>query len=89
MNKPITLCTRCIEYARCGLTYDGDKCRRIRTVEPTNADRFRSMTDEEMANEFSGQCPAVFGGTRMSGEDCAGFESCQECWLDWLKQEVM
>ena len=88
MNKPITLCDRCKEYARCGLSYDGDNCRRIRTVEPTNADRFRSMTDEEMANEFSGQCPEVFGGTRMSGEDCAGFESCQECWLDWLKQEV-
>jgi hypothetical protein len=54
----------------------------------TNADKLRAMTDEEMANEFSGQCPAVFGGYRMSGEDCAGFESCQECWIDWLKQEV-
>lgn len=54
----------------------------------TNADRIRSMTDDELANELSGQCPAIFGGYRMSGEDCAGFESCQECWLDWLKQEV-
>ncbi len=70
----------------CGIGINGE--REYYTRKPiTNADRIRSMTDEEMANEFSGQCPAVFGGTRMSGEDCAGFESCQDCWLDWLKQK--
>ena len=57
------------------------------TPPKTKADRIRAMSDEEMAKEFSGQCPAIFGGTRMAGEECAGFESCQDCWLDWLKQE--
>ena len=50
MNKPITLCDRCKENARCCLNYDGDNCRRARTVEPTNADRIRSMTDGELAD---------------------------------------
>ena len=54
----------------------------------SNADKFRTMTDEEMANEFRGQCPAIFGGTRQDQNECASFESCQECWLDWLKQEA-
>lgn len=49
MDKPITLCDRCDIWARCCLVYDGNACRRNRTVEPTNADKIRSMTDEELA----------------------------------------
>lgn len=52
MNRPITLCNRCKEGARCCLNYDGDNCRRSRTVEPTNADRIRSMTDDELAEWY-------------------------------------
>ena len=78
MNKPITLCDRCKEYARCCLNYDGDNCRRSRTVEPTNADRIRAMTDKELAEwieEISLHTEWTFylqGGT----------------WLDWLKKET-
>ena len=50
MDKPITLCDRCDNWARCCLDYDGNACRRNRTVEPTNADRIRAMSDEELAN---------------------------------------
>lgn len=72
MNKPITLCDRCKEYARCALNYDGDNCRRIRTVEPTNADRIRSMTDEELAAWLDDRAMLPVNGL----------------WLDWLRQEA-
>lgn len=89
MNKPITLCDRCKEYARCCLNYDGDNCRRSRTVEPTNADRIRAMSDEELAewifrnqmNLFKLMCDA-FGYTEYD-------EKKMEHWdniLTWLKQ---
>ena len=80
--EPLTKCFVC--------NFSGIECKNFEMYKPnsqTNADKIRAMSDEEMANEFSGQCPAIFGGTRMSGEECAGFESCQECWLDWLRQE--
>ena len=76
MNRPITLCDRCKEYARCCLNYDGDNCRRSRSVEPTNADRIRSMTDEELAGFISMQIIDRNIGVPV------------ESWLDWLKQEV-
>lgn len=76
MNKPITLCDRCKEYARCCLNYDGENCRRSRSVEPTNADRIRSMTDEELAGFISMQIIDRNIGVPV------------ESWLDWLKQEV-
>ena len=79
MNKPITLCDRCKEYARCCLNYDGDNCRRNRTVEPTNADRIRAMTDEELAKKIS--------GIESFALTCGGGWP-PEKWLDWLKQEA-
>ncbi len=50
----------------------------------TNADRIRTMTDEELAIEETskGGCP----------HDCEMPDDldtdCVRCWLDWLKQEV-
>lgn len=51
----------------------------------THADRFRAMTDEEMAEYFSNlSCHEA-----ASREFCIKHEGdCTECWLDWLKQEV-
>jgi len=74
MNKPITLCDRCKEYALCCLNYDGGNCRRARSVEPTNADRIRSMSDEEFSHF-------------LFGIQCAPASRPKE-WLDWLKQEA-
>ena len=79
MNRPITLCDRCKEYARCCLNYDGDNCRRNRTVEPKNADRIRSMTDEELAKKIS--------GIESFALTCGGGWP-PEKWLDWLNQEA-
>ena len=51
----------------------------------TNADRIRSMTDEELAEflpgyKFGFNCPP---GER---EQCPG--ECVPCWRTWLQQEV-
>lgn len=51
----------------------------------TNADRIRSMTDEELGkllNEF-GHCPL----SRIE-DDCRSYDRCRDCWIDWLKEEV-
>ena len=79
MNKPTTLCDRCKEYARCVLNYDGDNCRRSRTVEPTNADRIRAMTDEELAKKIS--------GIESFALTCGGGWP-PEKWIGWLRQEA-
>lgn len=54
---------------------------------PSNGDKIRRMTDEEIAEMMSpnesGCQPAMRGGV-----DCSGQISCYRCWLDWLKQEV-
>lgn len=54
----------------------------------TNADRIRSMTDEELA----GWIDTVFGDCEWCypekiGDDCET-RDCKLCILDWLKQEV-
>lgn len=52
----------------------------------TNADRFRAMTDEELAMFFDLEaflCP-------WCDVSCGGVEElpCRQCILKWLKQEV-
>lgn len=79
MDKPITLCDRCDIYMSCLLDYDGPACRRDRTVEPTNADRIRGMTDEELANIICCQ-------NNKSGDECFDAD-CYSCTLDWLREE--
>lgn len=49
----------------------------------SNADRIRSMTDEELAKWRSrGQCPT---GHYHGDYDCMN-RSCKDCWLEWLKE---
>ena len=89
MDKPATLCDKCEIAAICLLDYDGVACRKSRTVEPTNGDRIRAMTDEELAKLISdddgccipaGKCPEEFVSK--------GFLKCRACWLKWLQQEA-
>lgn len=87
MNKPITLCDRCDIAASCLLNYDGVPCRKNRTVEPTNADRLRAMTDEELARWIMSIEPAACPFRDDHGDDCH-FTHCRDCWLEWLKQEA-
>lgn len=69
----------------CGSTGGAATCPH-RQKKQTNADRIRSMTDEELANwleQFASceLCPAI-------RERCGYGDGCINAWLDWLKQEA-
>lgn len=56
---------------------------------PTNADRIRSMTDEELAKFFADyvschDCPIPYCKVRFTMERLG----CQANWLNWLRQEA-
>lgn len=52
---------------------------------PTNADRIRSMSDEELARYFSD----IGCHKQADREICLAHDkNCEWCWLDFLKQEV-
>ena len=61
---PTAPCYECLDY------------NKWQTTKPTNADRIRSMTDEELAKFISGKA-------RTFGEEYEGYMSA----LDWLRQE--
>lgn len=49
----------------------------------TNVDRIRAMTDRELAVLLQNSC------CRPDLTDCPEkIDDCEECWLDWLKQEA-
>ena len=55
-------------------------------VQKTNADRIRSMTDEELANKFEEiQLKTV---KAYGNDDLLLKGELKKYWLDWLKQEV-
>lgn len=50
----------------------------------TNADRIRSMTDDELVDWITRDCPG-------SPKPCIKVHyrvDCKSCWFDWLKQEA-
>lgn len=52
----------------------------------SNADRIRSMSDEELAIIFNSAiaCPGWMG----DNWECPTLLNCEECWLKWLRTEV-
>ena len=55
---------------------------------PSNADRFRAMTDEELAKYFSyiadcDNCP-----NELDRECCVNEDACINKWMKWLKREA-
>ena len=52
----------------------------------TNADRIRAMTDEELANWYFNE---FFPNAPYCNKlECYRDSPCEQCLLDWLKQEV-
>ena len=76
-------CINCNSYFNFDELYN----KRIGEVlkrKPSNADRIRAMTDEELAEwRANGQCPP---DTCYGDYDCLT-RNCDDCWLSWLKQE--
>lgn len=55
----------------------------FKPLRETNADRIRSMSDEELAHAFAYQC----AGRVCRGIPFDGPNECENCWLEWLKKE--
>lgn len=54
---------------------------------PTNADRIRSVNDEELANAISAALGKMsYGCYRCPAEDFCHSGECEQAWLDWLQQ---
>lgn len=79
-------CRKCAKFEECAVDED---CGLFKPKPQTNADRIRSMSDEELANmmEDNGDCP-----TRdcpyNAVETYITRKECKMCWLEWLKAEV-
>lgn len=55
----------------------------------TNADRIRAMTDEELAEVFSGMCKnSEMCGTCPMDGNCPGGSTDFTSWMQWLQQPV-
>ncbi len=82
----------------CGSTGGAATCPH-RQRKPTNADRIRAMSDEELAELIDGflfekQKLCAFEQEANTGKYlCPGYDlekkvmRCKICWLDWLRQE--
>ena len=61
-------------------------------MKPSNADKIRQMSDEELA-EYLAERSAAPSCTGRCHKDYTVYGErrtfCQDCWLEWLKQEAM
>jgi hypothetical protein len=80
IDENINPCRGCPDYGE-----DGCKSNAGCSRPPTNADRIRAMTDEELADELS-----YLGCHKQSSREiCLKHTGdCIQCWIDWMKQEV-
>lgn len=90
----IGVCWGTKECEACSCGGDESKCdfyedKRKKVIpKTTNADRVRSMTDEELAVICEDGCPPNHECPTMDilGE-IVEKSACQQCWLEWLKAE--
>lgn len=61
-------------FAKC---YKRDRLLKKQKMQ-TNADKIRSMTDEELARVMDMVCPPDTA--------CNDGQQCIKCWIEWLKQ---
>ena len=71
---------------------DCENCEQYHSkYKPTNADRIRAMSDEELAEYLAERsvAPSCTGKCHKDYEVYGELRTfCHNCWLDWLKQEV-
>ena len=81
-------CRKCADLEWC---IKNEDCGLFKPKSQTNADRIRSMTDEELANfldNYFSHWPCKDDAPiDEETEECL-IPSCETCWLDWLKQEA-
>lgn len=74
----------------CNLTVcilPSNKVEAIQVKKPTNADRIRAMTDEELAEFLAEEIFTIPECNRLDVVTRCD-EDCNKCWLDWLKRGV-
>ena len=74
-NNGTQICSVCCSYQGCPDRWEAKP--------KTNADRFRAMSDEELAKTISGDQIYPW----CTEEPCK-YDSCTDCVLAWLKQEA-
>lgn len=80
------LCDRYSDFGRGIISYCDDICL---DKHPSNADKIRAMTDDEMAARFANLTDCVCCPCRDKYDQCDTVDgSCQLQWLSWLKQEA-
>ena len=79
-------CTMCTRFGDCPWQTNPDSyCSAYEQRAMTNADRIRSMTDEELAETFT--CIDMFC-CPIKSASCPEELSCKNCFMRWLKQEA-
>ena len=91
VRKTMINCKTCRNTKNCvyaGADREMEEC--VDRIPTTHSDIIRSMTDEELAELFSGE--HFFPWCTQNGEPCRQFYKdhvhCDECMLDWLREEV-
>ena len=95
MFEDFSFCTECEHYDQndrlCKLfqcvRVNGCQCRDERKPR-NNCERMKAMTVEEMAAFFGNIMAGGYGRCPDGYFDCSNRESCAECWLEWLKEEI-
>ena len=61
----------------------------IDVCKKTNGDRFRAMTNDDLAGQFATWFCRICDHCPIADKcDINKYECCCDVWLDWLKQEV-
>ena len=89
-------CNNCLAYAKCAATYRGSECSALRAsfgvhTDPlTNADRIRSMSDEELAEFLLSTQRSLWNALceelGWNGSKVTDISESGTAFLDWLHQ---
>ena len=86
-------CVYCTEDLKCTKYTDNEATSfcvlgPCKDEKPSNGDKIRAMSDEELARFIvrKSQCPD--GYTSVFVPHCIEENGCEECWLEWLKKEA-
>lgn len=75
-------------YEELGYDFDPPFYRAKDKHVATNADRIRAMTDEELVEFFCDMIQDCGCNNVPCQKFCATKKTCEQAWLDWLKQEA-
>ena len=90
--KDDSICSKCNHRAYCAMSDEANNDNATikgcylysERKTKTNADRIRTMTDEELAEWIAYRQ----GCYERQGKRCSKYGTCRDCWFDWLKEEA-